>query len=114
MNLLVLAKEQHIRTSCSVTAAYSGMSVTAVATAQEATVIINGSDVDILIADLKLCESGGLNVIRRTKPEMAIIGLTGRGKIDSAAITTLLGILHFVVKCQHGLPRTLSRTALSS
>jgi hypothetical protein len=86
------------------------MSVTAVATAQEATVIINGSDVDILIADLKLC----LNVIRRTKPEMAIIGLTGRGKIDSAAITTLLGILHFVVKCQHGLPRTLSRTALSS
>jgi hypothetical protein len=62
MNLLVLAKEQHICTSCSVAAAYSGMSVTAVATAQEAVVIIDGSDVDILIADLKLCESGGLNV----------------------------------------------------
>lgn len=117
MNLLVLAKEQHIRTSCSVAAAYSGMSVTAVATAREAIVIMDGSDVDILIADLKLSESGGVNVIRRvqdTKPEMAIIGLTGRGKIDSAVITTLLGILHFVAKCQHGLSRTISRAALSS
>ena len=101
MNLLVLAKEQHIRTSCSIAAAYSGMNVTAVATAQKAIAIVNTSNVDILIADLKLCESDGLNLIKRlqgAQPELAIIGLTGGGTIDSAVIATLLGILHFLAK----------------
>jgi DNA-binding NtrC family response regulator len=101
MNLLVLAKEQHIRTSCSIAAAYSGMNVTAVGTAQKAITIINASNVDILIADLKLCESNGLNLIRRlegTQPQLAIIGLTGCGTIDSAVVATLLGILRFLAK----------------
>src|ERR1700680_4250837 len=76
MNLLVLAKEQHIRTSCSNAGAYSGMNVTAVGTPQEATIIIDTSYVDVLIADLNLCDSGGWNLITRIKdaqPEMAII-----------------------------------------
>lgn len=101
MNLLVLAKEQHIRKWCSIAAAYSGMNVTAVATAQRAITIIDTSNVDILIADLKLCESDGLNLIKRlqgTQPEPAIIGLTGSGTIDSAGSATLLAILHFLLK----------------
>lgn len=96
MNLLVLAKEQHIRTSCSIAAANGGMNVTAVGTAQKAITIINTSNVDILIADLKLCKSDDLNLIKRlqgTQPELAIIGLTGCGTIDSVVIATLLGIL---------------------
>jgi two-component system, NtrC family, nitrogen regulation response regulator NtrX len=101
MNLLVLAKEQHIRKSCSIAAAYSGMNVTAVATAQKAISIINTSNVDILIADLKLCESDGLNLIKRlqgAQPELAIIGLTGSGTIDSAGNARLLDILHFLAQ----------------
>ena len=101
MNLLVLAKEQHIRKSCSIAAAYSGMNVTAVATAQRAITIIDTSNVDILIADIKLCESDGLNLIKRlqgTQPELAIIGLTGSGTIDSAGSATLLDILHFLAQ----------------
>jgi DNA-binding NtrC family response regulator len=101
MNLLVLAKEQHIRTSCSMAGAYSGMNVTAVATAQTAISIINTSNVDILIADLKLCKSNGLNLIKRlegTQSQLAIIGLTGCGTIDSAGIATLLDILHFLAR----------------
>jgi two-component system, NtrC family, C4-dicarboxylate transport response regulator DctD len=101
MNLLVLSNEQHIRTSCSKAAAYSGMSVTAVATAQEAIRIIDTSYIDVLIADLKLCKSRGLNLMKQlqdTKSEMAIIGLSGSGTIDSAVIATLLGILHFLAK----------------
>jgi DNA-binding NtrC family response regulator len=101
MNLLVLAKEQHVRTSCSIAAAFNGMNVTAVATAQKAITILDTSNVDILIADLKLCESDDLNLIKRlqaTQPELAIIGLTGYGTIDSAGIATLLAILHFLAR----------------
>lgn len=101
MNLLVLAKEQRIRKSCSIAAAYSGMNVTAVATEQEAMTRIDTSNVDILIADLKLCESDGLNLMKRlqgTQPELAIIGLTGSGRIDSAGSATLLAILHLLAQ----------------
>jgi CheY-like chemotaxis protein len=96
MNLLVFAREPHIRKSCSSAAANGGMSVTAVATAQEAMAIMNASSVDVLIADLKLCESEGLNIKERVQvkhPEMAIIGLTGRGKIDLGVIVPLLNML---------------------
>jgi DNA-binding response OmpR family regulator len=64
MNLLVLDDEPHIRQLCSSVATQSGMNVTTVATAQEALAIINTSSVDILITDLKLRESNGMDLLQ--------------------------------------------------
>jgi len=101
MNLLILDDEPHMRLLCSSVAAQSGMNVTAVATAQEALAVINTSCIDILITDLKLRESEGLNLIQQlhdTHPEVAIIVVTGYGTIDSAVMATRLGVMHYIAK----------------
>jgi DNA-binding NtrC family response regulator len=101
MNLLVLDDEPHIRQLCSSVATQSGMNVTTVATAQEALAIINTSSVDILITDLKLRESNGMDLlqyIHETHSEVAVIVITGYGTIDSAVMATRLGAIHYVTK----------------
>src|ERR1700693_2133537 len=101
MHLLVLDDEPHIRLLCSSIAAKSGMNVTAVASAQEAIRVINTSCIDILITDLKLRESSGLDLIHQlhdTHPEVAIIVVTGYGTIDSAIMATRLGVMHYIAK----------------
>jgi DNA-binding NtrC family response regulator len=101
LHLLVLDDEPHIRLLCSSVAAQSGLNVTAVATAQEALTVINTSCIDILVTDLKLRESDGMNFIRQihdTHPEVAMIVVTGYGSIDSAIMATRLGVMHYIAK----------------
>jgi DNA-binding NtrC family response regulator len=101
LHLLVLDDEPHIRLLCSSIAAQSGMNVTAVASAQEALRVINTCCIDILITDLKLRESSGLDLIHQlhdTHPEVAIIVVTGYGTIDSAIMATRLGVMHYIAK----------------
>lgn len=101
MNLLVLDDEPHIRQLCSSVATQSGMNVRAVATAEEALAIIDTSCVDILITDLKLRESNGMDLlqyIHDTHSEVAVIVITGYGTIDSAVMATRLGAMHYVTK----------------
>jgi DNA-binding NtrC family response regulator len=101
MNVLVVDDEQHVRQLCTDVAAQSGMKVTAVATAEEALNIFENSAIDILITDLKLRESNGLDLIRQiqdTHPEVAVIVVTGYGTIDSAVTAIRLGAVDYVTK----------------
>jgi two-component system response regulator HydG len=101
MNLLVLDDEQHIRQLCGTIAAEIGMAVTTVATAKEALKILENSAVDILLTDLKLRESNGLDLIQHLHdqhPEVAVIVITGYGSIDSAIMATRLGAVDYVTK----------------
>ncbi len=101
MNLLVVDDEQHVRQLCADVAIQSGMKVTAVATAEEALAVLENSVVDILMTDLKLPESSGLDLlqqIRDTHPEVAVIVLTQYGTIDSAVTATRLGAVDYVTK----------------
>ena len=69
MNLLVVDDEQHVRQLCADVASQSGMKVTTVATAEEALAVMENYVVDILMTDLKLPESSGLDLLQRsTKP----------------------------------------------
>jgi DNA-binding NtrC family response regulator len=101
MSLLVLDDEQHVRQLCADIAVQSGMKVTAVATAEEALNVLENTAVDILITDLKLRDSNGLDLIRQlheTHPDVAVIVVTGYGTIDSAITATRLGAVDYLTK----------------
>jgi DNA-binding NtrC family response regulator len=101
IHVLVVDDEQNIRQLCAEVAAQSGMKVTAVATAMAALDVLDNSAVDILLTDLKLRESNGLDLIRQihdSHPEVAVIVVTGYGSIDSAVSATRLGAVDYVTK----------------
>ncbi|MDP9146790.1 MAG: sigma-54 dependent transcriptional regulator [Acidobacteriota bacterium] len=101
MNLLVVDDEQHVRQLCADVAEQSGMNVTTVSTAEEALHILENSAIDILITDLKLPESSGLDLLQQVHDahsEVAVIVLTQYGTIDSAVTATRLGALDYVTK----------------
>src|ERR1700730_2599196 len=101
MNLLVVDDEQYVRQLCADVAVQSGMKVTTVSTAEEAISILENSAVDILMTDLKLPKSSGLDLLQRVHDqhrEVAVIVLTQYGTIDSAVAATRVGALDYVTK----------------
>jgi DNA-binding NtrC family response regulator len=101
MNLLVVGDEPHVRRLCADVAVQSGMKVTTVATAEEALNVLETSAVDILMTDLNLPESSGLDLLQQihdTHREVAVIVLTQYGTIDSAVTATRLGAVDYVTK----------------
>jgi DNA-binding NtrC family response regulator len=101
VHVLVVDDEQNIRHLCSEVAAQSGMKATAVATAAEALELLEYSAVDILITDLHLGESNGLDLIRQIQDSfnhVAVIVITGYGSIDSAVTATRLGAVDYITK----------------
>jgi DNA-binding NtrC family response regulator len=101
MNLLVVDDELHVRQLCADVAGHIGMKVTAVASAEEALHVLENSAVDILITDLKLQESSGLDLLQQVRDahrEVAVIVLTQYGTIDSAVSATRLGAVDYVTK----------------
>src|SRR3984893_5081311 len=101
MNLLVVDDEQYVRQLCADVAVQSGMKVTTVSTAEEAIHILENFAVDILMTDLKLPQSSGLDLLQRVHDqhrEVAVIVLTQYRTIDSAGAATRLGALDYVTK----------------
>jgi DNA-binding NtrC family response regulator len=101
MNLLVVDDDQATRELCRDVAEQCGMKVISAATAEEAFEIIEGSAIDILLTDLKLPETSGLDLLKRvhdTHPEIAVIMLTQYGTIDSAVEATRMGAVDYVTK----------------
>jgi two-component system response regulator HydG len=101
MNILIVDDEQTIRETCSVVAEQCGMKATTVATANEAFEVLESSSVDILLTDLKLAESSGLDLLQKVHdlhPQVAVVVLTQYGTIDSAVQATRLGALDYVTK----------------
>jgi DNA-binding NtrC family response regulator len=101
MNLLVVDDEQFVRQLCEDVASQSGMKVTAVASAEEALHVLENSAVDIVITDLKLPQSSGLDLLQEIHDkhqEVAVIVLTQYGTIDSAVTATRLGAVDYVTK----------------
>jgi len=93
MNLLIVDDEQFVREMCGEVGQGLGMKVTSVATAEEATELLEYSPIDILLTDLQLPGASGLALlknVRDTYPEMALMVLTQYGTIDSAVEVTEL------------------------
>lgn len=101
MNILVVDDEPSIRDTCAEVARQAGMKVTTVASAEEAFEVLENSAVDIVLTDLMLQRTSGLDLLKRvhdTNPMLPVIVLTQYGTIDSAVAATRLGAVDYVTK----------------
>jgi len=101
MNILIVDDETAIRETCASVAQQTGMKAVAVATAEEALDVLEHSAVDILLTDLKLPQTTGvelLKLVHDLHPEVAVVVLTQYGTIESAVEVTRLGAMDYVTK----------------
>src|SRR5258708_24798036 len=101
MNLLIVDDEQSIRETCATVSEQCGMKAVAVATAEEALEVLEHSPIDILLTDLKLQQTNGvelLKLVHDLHPEVAVVVLTQYGTIESAVEVTRIGALDYVTK----------------
>ncbi len=101
VHLLVVDDDEHVRGICRTIAEEAGMKVFDVSTAEEALEILELSPIDILLTDLRLPGTSGLELLRRVTrlfPDMAVVMLTQYGTIDSAVQATRMGAADYVTK----------------
>lgn len=101
VSLLVVDDDEHIREVCRTVAAECGMKATDVSTAEEALELLEFSPVDILLTDLRLPGTNGLELLKKvtvTHPDVAVVMLTQYGTIDSAVEATRIGAADYVTK----------------
>src|SRR5579864_1109251 len=101
MNILIVDDEPTIREACAEVAQQTGMKVITVASAEEALEVLEHSAVDIVLTDLMLHRTSGLDLLKRvhdTNPNLPVIVLTQYGTIDSAVAATRLGAVDYVTK----------------
>src|SRR5271155_41546 len=101
MNILIVYDEPTIREACGEVAQLTGMNATMVATAEEAIEVLENTAVDIVLTDLMLPHTSGLELLKRvhdTHPNLPVIVLTQYGTIDSAVAATRMGAIDYVTK----------------
>jgi DNA-binding NtrC family response regulator len=101
VSLLVVDDDEHVREVCRSVAAQCGMKAVDVSTAEEALEVMEFSPVDILLTDLRLPGTNGLELLKRvtvTHPDIAVVMLTQYGTIDSAVEATRIGAADYVTK----------------
>src|SRR5579862_1136225 len=101
IHVLIVDDEPTIREACAKVAQMSGMHATTVATAEEATEVIENTAIDIVLTDLMLPQTSGLELLKRvheTHPNLPVIVLTQYGTIDSAVAATRMGAIDYVTK----------------
>jgi DNA-binding NtrC family response regulator len=101
VHVLVVDDDEHIREVCRSVAEGSGMKVFATSTAEDALEVMEVSPVDILLTDLRLPGTSGIELLKSVSglyPDVAVIMLTQYGSIDSAVAATRLGAADYVTK----------------
>jgi DNA-binding NtrC family response regulator len=101
LNLLIVDEDEHTREVCRAVAGELGMQAHGVCTAEEALELLEMSPIDILVTDLRLPRTSGLELFKKVAvlhPDIAVIMLTQNGTIDSAVQATRLGASDYVTK----------------
>jgi DNA-binding NtrC family response regulator len=101
MNVLIVDDELAVRETCATVAEQCGMKAISVATAEEALEVLEHSAIDILLTDLKLPRTNGvelLKLVHDLHPEVAAVVLTQYGTIESALEVTRMGAVDYVTK----------------
>jgi DNA-binding NtrC family response regulator len=101
LTLLVVDDDEHIREVCRTVGAEAGMKPFDVSTAEEALEVLELTPVDILLTDLRLPGTSGLELLRKVAvlyPDVAVVMLTQYGTIDSAVQATRMGAADYVTK----------------
>src|SRR5256714_5596955 len=101
MNILIVDDEPSIRETCAEVAQQTGMRPTMVATAEEAIEVLENSAIDILLTDLMLQHTNGMDLLQRVHdmhPMVPVIVLTQYGTIDSAVTPTPPRALDYITQ----------------
>ncbi len=104
MNILIVDDEQATREVCADVASQCGMKVQTASSAEEAIDLLEQYPVDILLTDLRLPKTSGLELLKRVRglyPHIAVLVLTQYGSIESAVEATRLGAVDYVTKPFH-------------
>jgi DNA-binding NtrC family response regulator len=99
--VLIADDEEAIRHLCRDIALESGMSAHMAATTDEALNILGHDEIDVLVADIRIPQIGGVELIRRvraTQPEVGIVVLTGHGTIQMAVEAMQSGVIDYMTK----------------
>jgi DNA-binding NtrC family response regulator len=104
MNILIVDDDQATRGLCGEVAKECGMRVFTASSAEEAVEVLEQYPCDILLTDVKLPKTDGIELLKRTRgqfPHTAVILLTQYGSIESAVEATRLGAVDYVTKPFH-------------
>src|SRR5579863_3007207 len=104
ISVLVVEDEESTRKLCADVAESCGMKATVAGSVEEALRRLENSPVDIIITDLILPPSSGLELLKQVHemyPGVAVLMLTQYGTIDSAVAATRMGAVDYVTKPFH-------------
>jgi two-component system response regulator HydG len=104
LSVLVVEDEESTRKLCAEVAESCGMKTIAAGTVEDALRRLETHAVDIVVTDLILPPSSGLDLLKQVHemyPQIAVVVLTQYGTIDSAVAATRMGAVDYVTKPFH-------------
>jgi len=104
ITVLVVEDEEATRKLCADVAESCGMMAIVASTVEEALRRLETAAVDIVVTDLILPPSSGLELLKQVHemyPQVAVVVLTQYGTIDSAVAATRMGAVDYVTKPFH-------------
>ena len=104
MGVLVVEDEESTRKLCADVAESCGMKTIVASSVEEALRHLETHAVDIIVTDLLLPPSSGLDLLKQVHemyPQVAVVVLTQYGTIDSAVAATRMGAVDYVTKPFH-------------
>jgi DNA-binding NtrC family response regulator len=104
MSVLVVEDEESTRKLCADVAESCGMNAVVASSVEEALRRLETHAVDIIVTDLILPPSSGLDLLKQVHemyPQVAVLVLTQYGTIDSAVAATRMGAVDYVTKPFH-------------
>jgi two-component system response regulator HydG len=104
ISVLVVEDEESTRKLCADVAESCGMKAIVASSVEEALRRLESNAVDIIVTDLILPPSSGLDLLKLVHemyPQVAVVVLTQYGTIDSAVAATRMGAVDYVTKPFH-------------
>jgi two-component system response regulator HydG len=101
LSLLIVDDERAVREAARDAALILGYHASACDSAEQAARILDGQNVDVVLLDLKLPGSGGIEVLRqikRKRPDIEVVVVTGHGTVESAVEVMKAGAYDYLTK----------------
>ncbi len=101
MQILIVDDEKNIRTGLSKALSLEGYQTVIAADGQEGWEVVNNTEIDLIISDLKMPKMSGEELLKKVTsayPTVPVIILTGHGTVESAVQAMQNGAFDFVTK----------------